>query len=129
MVCGPLSQSALHTTALLSSPLSLFAVLPQERLTHSLLHSTRAGTVRHLSHFLRWTDAQRFSLSNTQFRSFPPPPSPSILQLLEFEATFRHPTSNYSHTRSTTAAFGRLLASAKLIFYTLVREHRRQLHA
>ncbi len=54
MVCGPLSQSALHTTALLSSPpfvcgplqrapnphcLPVCAVLPQERLTTALLSS------------------------------------------------------------------------------------------
>jgi hypothetical protein len=35
---------------------------------------------RHLSLFLRWTDATRFSLSNTRFRSSPPP-QPSTLRV------------------------------------------------
>ena len=96
-----------HRTSFLPSPLC--AVLPQERLTHIvslcvrsshqerlthiLFPFTRAGNVRHLSHPFRWIDAQRYSLSNTRFRSLPTPPSSSLLQLLEFEATPLHPTS------------------------------------
>jgi hypothetical protein len=79
-------------------------VLPQERLPHHrtlcVWPSSRApshslplpvtGTkARHLSLFLRWTDATRFSLSNTRFRSpLPPPTLPPILQLSEFEELY-----------------------------------------
>jgi hypothetical protein len=89
-------------------PSLLCAVLPQERLTHSLLPFTHAETVRHLSYFLRWTNAQRFSLSNTRFRSFTHP-------IFQFEATSPHTTLS-SRPRSTTAAFARSLPSAKFIF-------------
>ena len=59
------------------------------------------GTVRHLSLFLRWTDAPRFSLSNTRSRCPPPPPStlrvrghcPLLLHLYEIEDTALFPPS------------------------------------
>jgi len=64
VVCGPPPRAPP------TSPHSLCLALFQSAFSLSLPLPVHRNKARHLSLFLRWTDATRFSLSNTRFRSF-----------------------------------------------------------
>jgi hypothetical protein len=122
-----------YRNSFLPPPLLVCSPLPRAPDSQSYpLDSTRAGTVRHLSHlshFLRWTAAQRFSVSNTRFRSFrptslisfnsfssrppidPPPPPPLPSHRQKYDGSVRW--------QLDTSAAARYMSSKR----SLVEEH------